>query len=247
MRPGARNSLRRPRRVPRSHYRLLPALQLANRQRCARFLSDLVVASPFPPHTSEFSLQVHDLTHVWSHSDSVVVELDDILALAAAVHVFIKLNLSPQQRYPRTLSELFAAVAELFTWQPDDVPVLHNASTQHITHIEFRFLEQQEFKLALLMPMAWLDIFSRRLSLRQQQQRQPHRALHSESLAAFTNHVAAAHVQYVPFRSLSAASQIRAAAWFVSALLWLYLSLVPVPWRNWDNASKYGPYCELFS
>ena len=128
--------------MPRSHYRLLPALQLANRQRGARFLSDLVVASPFPPHTSEFSLQVHDLTHFWSHSDSVVVELDDILALAAA------------ERYPRTLTELIAAVAELRTWKPDDVPVLHNASTQHITHIEFRFLEQQELKLALLMPMA---------------------------------------------------------------------------------------------
>ena len=40
-------------------------------------------------------------------------------------------------------SELLSAVAELLTrQQPDDVPVLHNASTiQQVTHIEFRMLE----------------------------------------------------------------------------------------------------------
>ena len=105
-------------------------------------MTDLVVTFALPPHTSEFSLQVLDLKHVWSHRDSDVIELDDILALIAAVYVFIKLNISPQQRYPRTLPELLAAVAELLiSQQPDDVPVLHNASTiQHITHIEFRFL-----------------------------------------------------------------------------------------------------------
>ena len=114
------------------------ALQFTNRQRGARFLSDLVVTFALLPHTSEFSLQLLDLTRVYSDSD--VIDLDDILALIAAVYVFIKLNLSPQQRYPRTLPELLAAVAELLTrQQPDDVPVLHKTSTiQHITHTEFR-------------------------------------------------------------------------------------------------------------
>ena len=61
--------------------------------------------------------------------------LDNVLALAAAIYVFVGLNLSPQQRYLRTLSELHAAVAELLSkQQPDDVPVLHDASTfQHMS------------------------------------------------------------------------------------------------------------------
>ena len=41
--------------------------------------------------------------------------LDENLALASAVHVFIKLNPLPQQRYPRSLPELLTAVAELLT------------------------------------------------------------------------------------------------------------------------------------
>ena len=102
-------------------------------------MSDLVVAYAFPPHTSGFTIQILDLTHIWSGSDSDVIEHDDILALAAAVYMIIKLHLSPQQRYPRTLPELLTAVAELLTrQQPDDIPVLlHNASTiQQISHIE---------------------------------------------------------------------------------------------------------------
>ena len=57
---------------------------------------------PVPPHAGGFSLQVLDLTHIWSDSDSDAIdELDDIHALAAAVCVVVELNLSPEQRYPQ--------------------------------------------------------------------------------------------------------------------------------------------------
>ena len=39
-----------------------------------------------------------------------VIESEDIFALAAAVYMFIKLHLSPQQRYQRTLPELLEPV-----------------------------------------------------------------------------------------------------------------------------------------
>ena len=70
-----------------------------------------------PPHTSGFTLQILDLAHIWSDSDADVIELDDILAVAAAVYMFIKMNLLPLQRYPSTLPELLTAVAELLPYQ----------------------------------------------------------------------------------------------------------------------------------
>ena len=81
-----------------------------------------------------------------------------------------------------------------------------------------------------LTPVAWIDIFSRRLSLwqqqQQQQQRQPHLALHFEFLACFASYIAAARVQNFPFNFPPPASQVGATAWFVSALLWVLLSLI---------------------
>ena len=85
-------------------------------------MPDLAVALSFPPHT----LQVLDVTHIWSGSGSDVMRPDDILALAASVYMFIKLHLSTQQRYPRTLHELCTAFSALFTrQQPAHDPVLH--------------------------------------------------------------------------------------------------------------------------
>ena len=102
-------------------------------------------------------------------------------------------------KYPRTLPEQLTAVAELLTeQQPDDVPVLHDARTiQQVTRVEFQILEQPEFELATLTPLRWVHIFSRRLSLwqQQQQQRQPHPAVPPVFLAVFADQVAAGHVQ----------------------------------------------------
>ena len=94
------------------------ALQSVTRQkRRVHFLLDLAVANAFPPHAGEFALQVFDLTHIWSRSDSDVIAPDDIHALTAAVYMFTKLHLSPQERDPRTLPELLTAVAAPLTRQ----------------------------------------------------------------------------------------------------------------------------------
>ena len=99
------------------------ASQLANKQKGAHFLSDdLVLAHVCPPQTCGFTLQFLDLPHIWSGNDSDVIEPEDILALAAAVYMFIKLYLSPEERHPHT----FPTVAKQ---QLNDVSVLHNACT----------------------------------------------------------------------------------------------------------------------
>ena len=52
---------------------LLTAVQLGNRQKGGReevqLLLDLTVTGAFPAHTSEFALQILDLTHVWSTTE----------------------------------------------------------------------------------------------------------------------------------------------------------------------------------
>ena len=123
------------------------ALQLGNRRKNARLLTDLA--------------------HTWSDRGNNDIDLSDILALAAAVYMFIKLDLSlPQQLYPRAHPELLSAVAELLTWhQPHDAPVLHTARTvQQVTRAEFHILEALRFKLATTTPAAWVEIFRRRFS-----------------------------------------------------------------------------------
>ena len=119
------------------------AIHLDQRQRGP--ISCLISLSPL-------LFQVLDTTHIWSGNDSDVIEPDDILALAAAVNVLIKLHLSPQQSKARTLPELLTAVAALLARpQPDDALVLHSACTiQQVTHIEFRMLEQLGQELATL-------------------------------------------------------------------------------------------------
>ena len=96
-------------------------------------------------HLTSVGLLFKFLTwHSWSDNDARIITLDDILALAASVYMFIQLDPPlPQQRYHRTLPELLAAVAEHLTrQQPSDVPVLHTArAIQQVTRVEFQILE----------------------------------------------------------------------------------------------------------
>ena len=100
------------------------ALQLVDRQKKNTCYS--ISPSPVP---SQFTL----------------VNLHDLLALAAAVYLYIKLHLSTQQRYPHSLPELFTAfTAPLVRRHSGDVPRLHSASTvQRVVHAEFRMPQQQ--------------------------------------------------------------------------------------------------------
>ena len=81
--------------------------------------------------------------------NSDVIEPDDILALAAAVYMFMELHLSPQQRYPRTLPELLAAVAaRLARQEANDALVLHNAYTiQKVARAGFKMLDQLGYSI----------------------------------------------------------------------------------------------------
>ena len=79
--------------------------QLANKRR-ARFLSDLAVAYAFPPHTGGFTLQVLDLTHTWSDRGDDVIDLKDILALTAAVYMFIERSKGTPARFPNSSLQL---------------------------------------------------------------------------------------------------------------------------------------------
>ena len=151
------------------------APQLANRQQEVHFLLDLPVTCAFPAHTSEFALQILDLTHVWSNRDSGMIDSGGLFALAAVVYMNIKLRLSPRQMYPHSLTELLTAfTALLVRQQPDDVLALHNAYTiQHVVQAEFRMLHKLGNELATLSPTAWVDIFRRRFTLRKQLQGDP--------------------------------------------------------------------------
>ena len=162
----ARSPLRRPRRKFWRHHRLprprgcgLRTTRAGSTTTCSPTVGSQVEGTPlasrsaFLAHTSEFAVQIFDLTHVWSNRDCDTVGSDDLLALAAAVHMYIKLHLSPQQRYPQSLSEQLTAFTELLVWrQPDDVPVLNNASPSRTC-----------------TPMAWVDTFRQSFTLRQQQ------------------------------------------------------------------------------
>ena len=85
------------------------APQLGNRQKGIQLLLGLTVPCAFPAQTSEFALQIFDLTHVWMTRGSGIIDSDDLLALAAAFYMHIQVHLSPQQRYPRSLPELLTA------------------------------------------------------------------------------------------------------------------------------------------
>ena len=131
------------------------------------------------------------------------------VACKTAAYMFIKLNSPlPQQQYLRSLPELLTAVAELLTMhQPRDVPGLHTARTvQQATRAEFYTLEVLGFELATPTPAAWVEIFRRRLSLRQQQQLlQPPdlRAVPPTILAGCPHRIADARVQSFPLSVLA--------------------------------------------
>ena len=89
---------------------------------------------------------------LWSDSDAEVIELNDILALAAAVHMFINLNRPlPQQRYSRRLPELLTAVVELLTrHQPNGVTALFTVRTiQQVTRAECHVTFWKSWSLSL--------------------------------------------------------------------------------------------------
>ena len=136
------------------------ASQLANRRKNARLLTDLVAVFALPPHTSGLALQILDLAYTWSDSDAGDIDLSNILALTAAVYMFIKLDPPlPQQRYAGTLLELLSAVAELLTPMTFQL-CIQGRQFSRLAAPRFTFFDTLGFELASPTPAAW-----RRLSL----------------------------------------------------------------------------------
>ena len=79
------------------------AVQLANRNRSARFLSDLVFTSAFPPYNSEFSLPV-STRHMFGLTATVTSLSLMTPFLWPPPSTCSSSSLSPQQRYPRKLT-----------------------------------------------------------------------------------------------------------------------------------------------
>ena len=76
----------------------LSALQRYKRRKCAFLLRDLAAAANLLPHGALFSQQLQDLTHRWwTERADTDIDIHDILLLAAAVHIEIKLH---SERYP---------------------------------------------------------------------------------------------------------------------------------------------------
>ena len=143
--------------------------QRTNRQNVRSLLDRPGCRRRSPHQTGGFTLQQLDLAHTWSERSDT-----DILALAAAVYMFTKMDdgWARQPRYPRALPELLTAGAELLTrYQRHNSPVLHSAGTvQQVTRAEFHILDILGFELATPTPVAWIQIFRRRLSLWEEQQ-----------------------------------------------------------------------------
>ena len=87
---------------------------MANIQRGARLLRALTVAYVLPLHTCEFSLQVIDLTHGWSNAMTEQIAHADLLAMVAAVYIYVKLRVTPEQRYTHALLQPLEAFAAQF-------------------------------------------------------------------------------------------------------------------------------------
>ena len=65
-------------------------------QSVPRVLTDLVVAAALPPHTCGFTPQLLDPAHTWSERGDNDIDLNDILALAAA---YLNYDGSREQRH----------------------------------------------------------------------------------------------------------------------------------------------------
>ena len=128
------------------------ALQLDDRQEGVILPLDHAVTHAFPAHTSEFELQILDLTHVWPNRNLAQSTLATTLpwplpSTCTSSCIF--------HRSKGSLPELLTAfAAPLVRRQPDDGPVRHNAfSSQQVVHTEFRMLQQLDCELATLTPM----------------------------------------------------------------------------------------------
>ena len=105
------------------------------------------------------------------------------------------------------------------------VPIL----VQFDRQTDFRVLQQLGYEQTILTPMAWVDIYRRQYTLREQLDpfNRLQQAARADSVAFLADQLAATHYWEVPFSVTSTASQIGMAAWSVSALSQFHPALSP--------------------
>ena len=109
--------------------------QFAHWQRGAQLLRALVVTAALPSQTCEFTLQFIDLTF-WQ---SILLHTD-LLAMVAAVYIYIKLRNTPEQRYLHNLPPLLEAVAvQLLRRRPNSAPALRDEHSRWEKHEGWAF------------------------------------------------------------------------------------------------------------
>ena len=115
------------------------------------------------------------------------------MPLAACVCIYINVHSAPDEGRPYTLPDLFAASEELTREVAGSVPAMLEGQ---VVHQEVFLLRQFRFELATLAPSDLVEVRRLRCAL----QGGLDRALQSQAqLAALVNHVAAVHVDSIPF------------------------------------------------
>ena len=200
---------------------------------------------------SRFTVQISlfstwTLAHVWSERRDNDIHIFDVLPLAAAVCIFIKMDPARAQvpRHTRPLADLPATIARLLARrQPHNAPSLHTGWTiQQILTVECHILEVLNYELTTPTPAAWIEVLERRHFLWQVQQlQQPYRPHIPRGplsvLADSARLIAKAHIRDHPFTANSRASQVGASAWFISVAIWVCLALIGVRLRSHSSAS----------
>ena len=131
---------------------------VTHRQRGARLLRALVVTGTLPPQTCEFTLQVIDVTQGWSNAVAERINHTDLLAMVAAVYVFVELRYTPKQRYLRSLCQGLEAFAALLSRRSlYAAPALRDEHiVRQIVHQEISPRQHLEYEVAILTPIEWI-------------------------------------------------------------------------------------------
>ena len=94
----------------------------------------------------------HGLTQGWSNAVAERITHTDLLAMVAAVYIYVKLRFTPEQRYFHNLPQrLEAFTAQHLRRSPFAAPALRGEHVvQQAVHQEFSLLQQRGFEVEIL-------------------------------------------------------------------------------------------------
>ena len=192
------------------------APQLANRQRGAQLLRAIMVTAALPSRTCDFTLQVIDLTQGGSNAVVERVTHADLLAMVAAVYIYVKVRYTTGQRNLHSLLQLLEAhtprqpskKTNIYSGKsstkalPTAAPGVRSG-TLHAHGVERHLPDDNNFNLEK----------SNTLGARRNRHSSPR-----------SRCISTAHVDSVPFCATSEAGKVGMAAWFVPVLVYSWLS-----------------------